>query len=185
MKLLAGLGNPGPQYKNTRHNLGFVVLDMLADKLGVRLDREKHHGLMAEAVWRQQRLLLVKPMTYMNLSGQCIADAARNKTPDPTDILVIVDDINLPLGRLRFRAGGGAGGHNGLKSIIERVGSNAFHRLRLGVGQNSPDRDLADYVLSRFRPDEIASVNDMVSRAAEAALAWVSEGIEPVMNQFN
>ncbi len=185
MKLIAGLGNPGPQYRNTRHNLGFVVLDMLAERLGARLDREKFQGLFTEVSHGGNRLMLLKPLTFMNVSGASVAAAARNRVPDPQDVLVVVDDVNLPLGRLRVRPGGSAGGHNGLKSIIERLGSDAFHRLRLGVGANRPGEDLADYVLDRFRPDEAPIVREMTEKAADAALLWVSQGIEAAMNRFN
>lgn len=185
MKMIAGLGNPGPRYKNTRHNLGFMVLDGVAERLGVALDRERHQGLVAEAAHTGTKMLLVKPLTYMNLSGACIAEAARNKVFDPADLLVVVDDINLPLGRLRFRPGGSAGGHNGLKSVIERLGSDAFHRLRLGVGASKPGENLVDHVLSKFAPDEWPEVNPMVARAVDAALCWAAEGMQAAMNRYN
>jgi len=185
MKMIAGLGNPGPRYKNTRHNLGFMVLDGVAERLGVSLDREKHQGLLAETSHAGGKVLLVKPLTFMNLSGACIAEAARNKVFDPVDLLVVVDDINLPLGRLRFRPGGSAGGHNGLKSVIERVGSNSFHRLRLGVGAKKPGENLVDHVLSRFSPDEWPEVNAMVADAVEAALCWAADGMQTAMNRYN
>jgi len=184
-KVIVGLGNPGPQYRGTRHNLGFDVLERLADTLGTTFDREKHQGLLAEAVTRGQRLLLVKPLTFMNRSGDCVAVAARNKCDGPEDILVVTDDINLPVGKLRIRAGGSAGGHNGLKSLIERLGSSSFHRLRLGVGDNRQGPDLADHVLSRFRPDEKDAVAALVDRAVEAALCWAEHGVERAMNEFN
>lgn len=185
MKMIAGLGNPGPRYRNTRHNLGFMVLDGLAERLRVPLDREKHQGLISEAAHGGGRVLLVKPLTFMNLSGACIADAARNKVFDPADVLVVVDDVNLPLGRLRFRPGGSAGGHNGLKSVIERLGSDAFHRLRLGVGAKQSGGDLADHVLSRFAPEEWPEVNAMVAKAVDAALCWAADGMETAMNRYN
>ena len=185
MKMIAGLGNLGPRYKNTRHNLGFMVLDGVADRLRVALDREKHQGLVAEAVHTGTKVMLVKPLTFMNLSGACIADTARNKVFDPADLLVVVDDVNLPLGRLRFRPGGSAGGHNGLKSIIERLGSDAFHRLRLGVGASRAGGNLADHVLSRFAPEEWPEVNAMVAAAVDAALCWTAEGMQAAMNRYN
>ena len=183
--MIAGLGNPGPRYKNTRHNLGFMVLDGVADRLRVSLDREKHQGLVAEAVHAGTKVMLVKPLTFMNLSGACIAESARNKIFDPADLLVVVDDVNLPLGRLRFRPGGSAGGHNWLKSIIERFGSDAFHRLRLGVGATRPGENLVDHVLSRFAPDEWPDVNDMVAAAVDAVLCWTVEGMQSAMNRYN
>lgn len=185
MKIIAGLGNPGAGYKNTRHNLGFVVLDRLAELTGTAFGREKHQGLIAQAQYRGENLLLVKPQTFMNRSGDCIARVSRNAIFDPADLLVVVDDINLPLGRLRFRAGGSAGGHNGLKSIIERFGSPEFHRMRMGVGDDRRRGDLADHVLSKFLPEEREAVAEIVERSAEAALYWSVEGVTPAMNAYN
>lgn len=184
MKLVVGLGNPGARYRDTRHNLGFMVLDVLAGRFGTALDREKHQALVAEAAVGGVRLMLMKPLTYMNLSGASVAAAARNRVPDPGDILVVVDDVNLALGRLRLRAGGSAGGHNGLKSIIERLGSDGFHRLRLGVGPNGGG-DLVNHVLGRFRPEEREAVNGMVDRAADAVETWIADGIEAAMSRHN
>jgi PTH1 family peptidyl-tRNA hydrolase len=184
-KLIVGLGNPGPGYANTRHNLGFMAVDALAARLGVRLDKEKHQGLLAEARHGAQPLLLLKPLTFMNLSGNCVAQVARNKIFDPADVLVVTDDINLPLGRLRLRAGGSAGGHNGLKSIIERLGTQDFHRMRMGVGDNREGRDLAAHVLAKFRPEEKPAVDDAIARAVDGILLWVEQGIEPAMNRVN
>jgi peptidyl-tRNA hydrolase, PTH1 family len=184
--MLAGLGNPGAQYSGTRHNLGYEVIDRIAGRLGADRWREKYNGLIAETVWRGEKLLLVKPQTFMNRSGGCVAPAAKNRIFRPEDILTVVDDVNLSLGRLRFRAGGSAGGHNGLKSVIERLGSRDFHRLRLGVSDNrGADPDLAGYVLSKFRPDERDAVEAMVARAAEGALCWAEYGIEKAMDRYN
>jgi len=183
--MIVGLGNPGPKYEFTRHNLGFLALDTLAVKLNTRFAREKHDGLMAEAVYRGEKLLLVKPMTFMNLSGECVAKAARNKVHEPADVLVVVDDVHLPLGRLRFRGGGSAGGHNGLKSIIERLGTPAFHRMRMGVGNTGTDAGLADHVLAKFKPDEYEAVAEMRERGTEGILVWIAEGLDAAMNRFN
>lgn len=185
MKLIAGLGNPGPQYRLTRHNLGFRVLDRLAEMLGRTFDKEKHQGLLAEAAYGGEKLLLVKPMTYMNRSGDCVAAVARNRIFAPEQLLVVVDDVNLPLGKLRLRAGGSAGGHNGLKSVIERLGSQDFHRLRMGVGDARTGRDLADHVLAKFLPEERPEVEAMVERAAEAALHWATHTIQETMDRYN
>ena len=185
MQVIVGLGNPGPQYRGTRHNLGFDVLDALAQSLGTDFSKEKHQGLIAEASSKGTKILLIKPLTFMNRSGDCVAPAVHNKVDGPQQIFVMTDDINLPLGRLRIRAGGSAGGHNGLKSLIERLGSDAFPRLRLGVGDQRANGDLADHVLSRFHPDEKQDVNDMIARAVDAALDWVENGLEHVMNQYN
>ena len=185
VKLIVGLGNPGPGYANTRHNLGFMALDTLADLLNVRFDKEKHQGLLAEASHRGQKLLLLKPQTFMNLSGNCVAQVARNRVQEPADVLVVVDDIALPLGRLRLRAGGSAGGHNGLKSMIERLGTQDFHRMRMGVGDNREGRDLSGHVLGKFRPEEREAVDAFRKRAAEGILLWVEAGIEEAMNRVN
>ncbi len=185
MKIIVGLGNPGPRYRNSRHNLGFAVLDTLAETLGTLFSKEKHKGLLAQATYKGQKLLLVKPQTYMNRSGDCIAAVARNKIHDPADLLVAVDDINLPLGRLRLREGGSAGGHNGLKSTIERIGSDAFHRLRIGIGDERQSADLSDHVLRKFLPEERPLVAEMVTKSVEAAQCWIAHGIERAMNEFN
>ena len=185
MKLIAGLGNPGPKYRNTRHNLGFLVLDRLAEMLATGFGKEKHQGLLADAMHSGEKLLLLKPMTYMNLCGDCVAAVARNKIFDPADCLVVVDDVALPLGKLRLRAGGSAGGHNGLKSLIERLGTQDFHRLRMGVGDDRMGRDLAGHVLAKFRPEEWPEVEAMVARAAEAALHWAGNPFEKTMDLYN
>lgn len=185
MKMVVGLGNPGPKYRHTRHNLGFMVLDRMAERLGVQFLKEKHEGLLAETRFTGVPLLMVKPLTYMNLSGSCVAALARNKIFSPADILVVVDDVSLPLGKVRVRADGSAGGHNGLKSIIERLGTQDFARVRMGVGENEAGGDLAEYVLAKFRPEEKPVAAEMVERAVDAALCWVAAGVEPAMNQFN
>lgn len=185
MKVIVGLGNPGPQYRGTRHNVGFDVLERLAESLGVAFTKEKHQGLLAEASARGAKVLLVKPLTFMNRSGDCVAPAVHNKVSSPADVLVVTDDVNLPLGRLRIRAGGSAGGHNGLKSLIERLGSDQFPRLRVGVGDKRATGDLADHVLSKFLPEEREVVAAMTARAVDAALLWVAEGVERTMNEFN
>jgi len=185
VKIIVGLGNPGARYRHTRHNLGFRALDRIAEELGAAFDRQKHDGLLAEARDQGEKVLLLKPMTFMNRSGDCVAPVARNKISALSDILVVVDDVNLPLGKLRFRPEGSAGGHNGLKSIVERIGGQGFPRLRLGVGDDRQGRDLADHVLSTFRPDELPAVDAMLDQAAAAALCWLREGIEPAMTRYN
>lgn len=185
LKLIVGLGNPGPGYANTRHNLGFMAVDALAGRLGARFDKEKHQGLLAEARHKTHSLLLLKPQTFMNLSGNCVAQVARNKIFDPADVLVVTDDIHLPLGRLRLRAGGSAGGHNGLKSIIERLGTQDFHRMRMGVGDNREGKDLADHVLAKLRPEERPAVEEACERAVEGILMWLELGLEAAMNKIN
>ena len=185
-RLVVGLGNPGAQYRDTRHNLGFCVADRVAAGCSASFDREKHDGLWAEGMHAGRRVYLLKPLTFMNLSGGSVAKAARSKGVAAEDILVIADDVNLPLGSVRFRAGGGAGGHNGLKSVIERLGTNAFHRVRLGVGGGeTPGGELTGHVLGRFRPEERATVDAMLDDAAAAVLLWVEKGIEAAMSRHN
>ena len=185
MKLIVGLGNPGRQYEHTRHNAGFTVLDQLARRLNVSFDRTKFDSEIAQAQLGTDRLLLMKPQTYMNLSGVAVAKAARNKIDTLDDLLIVVDEVNLPLGRLRFRPNGSAGGHNGLKSVIEHVGSDSFPRLRMGVGRSGPADKLRDHVLNSFTPDERPAYEHMVERAVEGVQTFVEDGIARAMDQFN
>jgi len=184
MKAIVGLGNPGAKYAATRHNVGFGVVDELARRAGVVFEAAPADALMAR--WRRpdEVVLLVKPLTFMNNSGQAIGDLARYFKIDVADLLVVVDEVQLPLGRIRARARGSAGGHNGLKSAIAHLGDQ-FARLRLGVGRGDTRRDLADHVLSRFDADEAAEVERMIARAADAADTFITSGIEAVMNGYN
>jgi len=184
VKAIVGLGNPGAQYKGTRHNVGFAVLDELARRASVEFESAPADALMAR--WRRtdEPVLLVKPLTYMNLSGQAVGELSRYFKIEPVDLLIVVDEVQLPLGKLRARARGSAGGHNGLKSVIAHLGDN-YGRLRLGVGRGDSRRDLADHVLARFDQDEAADAERMISRAADAAETFITSGIAAVMNQFN
>jgi PTH1 family peptidyl-tRNA hydrolase len=181
LKLVVGLGNPGRRYNGTRHNVGFDVLDLMASRH--RLDWESAPAEALVAKWRAASALVAKPLTFMNLSGQAVGDLLRFYKIDFGDLLVIVDDANLELGRLRARRNGSAGGHNGLKSLIGLLGTEEFARLRIGVGRG--DARLADHVLAKFEPQEREDVAEAVGRAADAAELFVAEGIEPVMNRFN
>jgi PTH1 family peptidyl-tRNA hydrolase len=183
MKLVVGLGNPGRPYAGTRHNVGFDVLDALAGRH--RLDWESAPADALLAKWRAASVLLAKPLTFMNLSGAAIGDLLRFYKIDLPDLFVVVDDVNLELGRLRARPSGSAGGHNGLKSVIAAFGSEDFARLRIGVGRGDGRRDLADHVLAKFDPEERTIVAEAVGRAADATELFVAEGIGPVMNRFN
>ena len=185
MKLIVGLGNPGPRYRETRHNVGFKVLDRLAERLQTAFSREKYDGRVAEARYENSRLVLLKPLTYMNKSGLSVARALRYTGTPLADTLVVVDDVNLPLGRLRLRGNGSAGGHNGLKSIIASVGSGEFPRLRLGVGAANVPGAMVNHVLSAFAAADRAEVDAMIERAADAVLRFVAEGLEPTMNAVN
>jgi PTH1 family peptidyl-tRNA hydrolase len=183
MKLVIGLGNPGRKYAGTRHNVGFEVLDVLAGRH--RLEWESAPADAVIAKWRAASVLLAKPLTFMNLSGAAIGELLRFYKIEVADSLVVLDDINLDLGRLRARPSGSAGGHNGLKSIISTFGSEEFARLRIGVGRGDARRDLADHVLAKFDPEERIDVAEAVGRAADAAELFVSDGIVAVMNRFN
>lgn len=183
MKLVIGLGNPGRQYAGTRHNVGFEVLELLGERHRLEWESAPAEALMAR--WRAASVLLAKPLTYMNLSGHAIGELLRFFKIELPDLLVIVDDANLELGRLRARPSGSAGGHNGLKSVIGALGTEDFARLRVGVGRGDARRDLADHVLAKFDPDERIEVAEAVGRAADAAELFVAEGIMPVMNRFN
>ena len=186
MKLIVGLGNPGPEYRDTRHNVGFNVVDELVNRWRIQdLWREKFDALHIKTMRGDDGVIVSKPLTFMNLSGRAVAAIAGFYKIDPADVFVIVDEVALPLGRLRARRDGGAGGHNGLKSIIEHLGTNAFPRMRVGVGRGDNQRDLADHVLGRFEPSERDTVSAAVLRAADATEAFLSEGIERVMNAFN
>jgi peptidyl-tRNA hydrolase, PTH1 family len=182
VKLIVGLGNPGAKYSGTRHNVGFRVIDEAAARASVAFESAPVDALIARV--RAAELLLAKPMTFMNESGAAVGGLLRYFKIDVTDLLVVVDEVQLPLGKLRARARGSAGGHNGLKSIIQHVGED-FARLRLGVGRGDARRDLADHVLTKFDKDEVDEVERMIARAADASEVFVTGGIAAVMNQFN
>lgn len=184
--LVVGLGNPGSKYWNTRHNVGFAALDALADKLHTKVDRVKFQGLTGQGTWEGRKLILLKPTTYMNLSGQSVQAAARFYKIPPEHILVMFDDISLEPGRLRVRKNGSAGGHNGVKSIISCIGSQEFPRVKIGVGAKPhPDYDLADWVLSTFPLDQRQAMDETYKKAAEAALLVITQGTEAAANRFN
>jgi len=187
MKLVVGLGNPGREYRETRHNIGFMVADELARRYQAEFapaPSQVPDVLMVKR-FGADPLLVAKPLTYMNRSGEAVAALARYYDVATPDILVIVDEVALPFGRIRARAGGSAGGHNGLKSIIDRLGTTEFARLRLGVGRGDTRRNLADYVLSRFEADERAALESFLTRAADAAEMFAVAGIGQVMNVYN
>jgi PTH1 family peptidyl-tRNA hydrolase len=189
MKAIFGLGNPGPRYKGTRHNVGFEVIDELARRLGAAFESAPAEALIARARRSgpdavPEPVLLGKPLTFRNASGQAIGELVRYFRIEVADVLVVLDEVQLPLGRLRARARGSAGGHNGLKSVIAHLGAEVS-RLRIGVGRGDAQRDLADHVLARFDRDETAEAERMIARAADAAEAFVTGGIADVMNRFN
>ena len=184
--LLVFLGNPGPKYDCTRHNAGFMAGDALAKKLGVSISKLRFKSLTASAEINGEKVLLMKPQTFMNLSGEAVGEAARFYKVPPEHVLVVSDEISLPLGKLRVRPKGSAGGHNGLKSIIAHLGSDAFPRIRLGVGAPPhPDYDMADWVLSVFRNQDLEDMLAAADRAGEAVITYISNGPERAMNRFN
>ena len=185
MKLVVGLGNPGRRYEATRHNIGYAILAELARKFGVPPPKARFHGAVVEADLNGVRALLLSPTTFMNLSGTSVQEAKSFYKLADEDLLVVCDDLNLPVGKLRFRARGSSGGQKGLEDIIQRLATEDFARLRIGVGTAPEGWAWADYVLSKFMPEELPAMEQAVGTAADAVAAWAREGIEFCMNQYN
>jgi PTH1 family peptidyl-tRNA hydrolase len=185
MKLIVGLGNPGAQYKETRHNVGFDVAAALARKYASGPPRAKFQGETVEGLIAGQRVLLLTPLTYMNLSGASVLAARDFYKIEQHDTLVVCDDFNLPLGKIRLRGKGSPGGQKGLEDILRRLGTDEVPRLRIGIGPPPPGRSSAGYVLSRFAKDEQPAIGDAIQRAAEAAAVWAEQGLQTAMNQYN
>ena len=185
MKLVVGLGNPGRRYEGTRHNVGYAVVGELARKFGVGPPKGKFQGAVVEADLDGQRVLLLSPTTFMNRSGISVQEAKGFYKLANEDLLVVCDDLNLPVGKLRFRARGSTGGQKGLEDIIQRVATEEFARLRIGVGTAPEGWNWADYVLSRFTAEELPVAERAVASAADAVVVWARQGIECCMNQYN
>ena len=184
--LLVGLGNPGDQYEHTRHNVGFMVADELAERHNIPVQHLKFRALTNTVTVGDRKVLLMKPVTYMNLSGEAVHEAAAFYKIPPEHILVISDEVALAPGKLRVRRSGSAGGHNGLKNIIAHLGTDQFPRIRLGVGQKPhPDYDMADWVLGKFQGEDKKAVEAAVKKAADAAECLIREGVDKAMNQYN
>ena len=184
--LVVGLGNPGPKYEWTRHNMGFLVIDQLADRADIPVQKLKFQALTNTALIGGQSVLLMKPTTYMNLSGQAVGQAARFYKIPPERVLVISDDIALPQGKLRIRRSGSAGGHNGLKDIIAHLGSDQFPRVKVGVGgKPHPDSDMADWVLSTFTGADRKAMEEAIDRAADAVTCLLEQGVDKAMAKYN
>ena len=184
--LIVGLGNPGREYEKTRHNAGFRAIDVLAGKLGCKIDKLKYQGLYCQTSYGGKKLFLLKPQTYMNLSGRSVLQLSSYFNIPPQRIIVLFDDISLAPGRLRIRADGSAGGHNGIKSIIAEIGSQEFPRVKIGVGGKAhPDQNLADHVLSGFSAQEEKDLQSALERAADAALTVIDKGIPEAANRYN
>lgn len=186
MKVIVGLGNPGTRYARTRHNAGFDVVDVLAARQRLSWDTRRFHALIASGTLDAEKLLLVKPQTFMNESGVSVAEVVRFYKLQPADLLVICDDLDLPRGKVRLRPNGSAGGQHGLESIMQHLGSNGFARIKVGVGRPEHGRmDNIDFLLSAPRGDEQIEFERAIERAAEVALSWLSEGAQVAMNRFN
>ena len=185
VKLVVGLGNPGRRYLRTRHNLGFLLLDRIAETRGIRIGDERCESLVGRGEWERESLVLAKPQTYMNNSGLAAAALLRRFRVRGADLVVVYDDLDLPFGRLRIRCGGSAGGHRGLASILQHVAVRDFVRLRLGIGRPPAGMDAVDYVLSRFPDEQQDSLDGVLTRAAEALEAIVLEGPVRAMESFN
>lgn len=184
--LIVGLGNPGKEYERSRHNCGFRALDVLANKLGCKVDKGKFQGIYGQTAYNGKKLFLLKPLTYMNLSGRSVLQLSAYFNIPPQRIIVLFDDISLAPGRLRIRPDGSAGGHNGIKSVIAEVGSQAFPRVKIGVGgKPNPEYDLADWVLSGFSAKEEKDLQSALDRAADAALCIIDHGVPETANRFN
>src|SRR4051812_19738397 len=185
MKLVVGLGNPGAKYDGTRHNAGFAAVDLLATRHGVQWEAAPRGIEALVGRWRAEDVVLAKPLTFMNLSGTAIVGLLQFYKIEVPDLLVVVDEVQLETGRIRIRADGSAGGHNGLKSVIGSLGSETFARLRIGVGRGDSRRDMADHVLARFENDERDVVAEAILRSADAAETFVTDGLAVAMNRFN
>ena len=185
MYLIAGLGNPGREYESTRHNAGFMVIDRLAEKLGCAVGTRKFLGFTGSGVLGGEKVLLLKPQTYMNNSGESIRAAADFYKLEPEQVIVIYDDISLDVGSVRVRAQGSAGGHNGMKSIIAHLGTESYPRVRVGIGEKPPRMDLADYVLSHFTKAELELLEEAVDAAADAVGLLLDKGVQAAMNKYN
>ena len=184
--IVVGLGNPGAKYDNTRHNAGFRALEGYCARSGQKIDRMKFKALAGEGMLGGKRVLFLKPQTFMNLSGEAVGEAARFYKLPPERVLVISDDVSLPVGKLRIRKGGSAGGHNGLKSIIQHLGTDQFPRIKVGVGQKPhPDYDMADWVLSKFAGEDLKTITEAIRKAADAVECLIQEGPDKAMNRFN
>ena len=185
MYIIAGLGNPGLRYANTRHNVGFMTIDALAEKWSVPVDRSEHQGLTGTARRGSEKVMLVKPQTYMNESGRCVGELVRFYKIDLDHLIVVYDDIDLDPGHLRIRKKGGAGTHNGMKSVVASLGGGDFPRIRIGVGAQPPQWDLADYVLENLSGDAEKTIKAAVEQAAKAAEMIVKDGVDLTMNRMN
>ncbi|WP_070121569.1 aminoacyl-tRNA hydrolase [Bacillus marinisedimentorum] len=185
MKLIIGLGNPGSKYEKTRHNVGFRVIDELSDRLNIPLDKQKFNGIFGSGMIGSEKVFLLKPLTYMNLSGESVRPLMDYYNIEVEEIAVIYDDLDLPAGKIRLRAKGSGGGHNGMKSIIQHLGTQEFNRIRIGIDRPKNGMPIVNYVLGTFTEEEAPLVDEAVRRSAEACESWLSQPFTEVMNTFN
>jgi PTH1 family peptidyl-tRNA hydrolase len=185
MKLFIGLGNPGKQYENTRHNVGFIAIDELSRRFGIPLDRTKFNGIYGMGHVSGEKVILLKPLTYMNLSGECIRPLMDYYAIDDQDLAVIYDDLDLPAGKVRLRTKGSAGGHNGIKSMIQHLNTQEFNRVRIGIDRPSGGMSVSNYVLGSFGKEEWPSIQDAVALSADACESFIKEPFLQVMNKYN
>lgn len=185
MTIIVGLGNPGNKYLNSRHNVGFSVVDALSDKYGIKVNRLRHRALIGDGNIKGERVLLVKPQTFMNLSGESVRDIVEWYNNPIKNTIIIFDDADLPVGTIRIRQRGSAGTHNGMKSVIYQLKSDDFPRIRIGIGKAPESWDMADYVLSRFNDNETEHIKSSIDRAADAAASIVASGVDAAMNMYN
>lgn len=185
MKLIVGLGNPGRQYENTRHNVGFKVIDQLSEDLSIPLDRQKYNGIYGIGHISGEKVILLKPLTYMNLSGECIRPLMDFYDMNVEDLVVIYDDLDLPVGKIRLRAKGSAGGHNGIKSMIQHLGTQEFNRIRVGIDRPTNGMKISDYVLGQFTEADLQGINEAISYSSKACESWIQQPFVQVMNEYN
>ena len=185
MKLVAGLGNPGDKYSNTRHNIGFMVVDALASRQGIRVDKNKKRSLTGNTIITGEKVLIAKPQTFMNLTGEALGPLFSFLDIEIEDVIVVHDDLDLDFGRIKIKAGGGHGGHNGIRSIIPHIGGKDFIRVRVGIGKPPKGWDISNYVLNQFSSEEKKDLDDLLERAADAVEMIISVGHLKAMNAFN
>lgn len=185
MKIIVGLGNPGKEYENTRHNLGYMVLDKLAESLNIKVNKERLYGLIGDKKIEGEKVLLVKPLTYMNLSGNCVERVLKYYKATPNDLVIIYDDIDIAVGKIRVKPNGNPGTHNGMKDITQKLGTKEFARVRIGSGKPRENQDLAEYVLSNISKEEKELIDKSIENGAKAVLEIINNDIESAMNHYN
>ena len=185
MKIIVGLGNPGKEYEKTRHNIGFMAVEKLAEIMNININKNKFNGLVGEGMYNGEKIMLIKPQTFMNLSGNCVQEVANFYKIDPEDIVVIYDDIDIEFGKIRVRPNGSPGTHNGMRNITEMLQTQNFPRIRVGSGRPKEGQQLYDFVLSQFDEDEAKIMQNSIKNAADAAVEIIKNGLLKAMNQFN